>query len=354
MDRKPRVVIAGAGFAGVKTAKLLRDKADITLVAPTDRFVYLPLIHELVSEHETPRTVSKKLADIFQTATLVEDRVIAIDGNEAVTASGDRIPFDHFVHAAGAEPNDFGLPRVRDHTFSFYSIRDAILANGHLKAAAASVYGHPLKVVIVGASFTGVEVAGEVRELMRKLDVDCEIELLDAGEDIFPHQSEDFRAAVWAGLKDMDLKVRLGCRISMVNEGVVVMGKGKDKQAVPADVILWCAGARPRTIDGVDSDVGPTMQMHGRTDVWVVGDAANFPRSMGVPRLAQTAEAEAKLLAHNILNPHRMKEYQVDLKGIIVSIGRNRAVADMGGTLMTGTVPWHIKKRLYKTKIALY
>lgn len=326
----------------------------MTIIAPTDRFVYLPLIHELVSEHETPPSVSKRLSDIFQTATLVEDRVIGIDGHEAVTASGDRYPFDHFVHAAGAEPNDFGLPGVRDHTFSFYSIRDAILANGHLKAAAASVYGRPLKVIIVGASFTGVEVAGEVRELMRKLDVECSIELLDAGDDIFPYQSDEFRAAVWDGLNALDLQVRLRCRIAMVNESVVVMGKGKDKEAIPADVILWCAGARPRTIDGVDNDVGPTMQMKGRDDVWVVGDAANFPREMGVPRLAQTAEAEAKVLAHNILNPDKPKEYQADVKGIIVSLGQDRAVADMGGALLTGKVPWQIKKRLYKTKIRLY
>ncbi len=354
MDGKPRVVIAGAGFAGVKTAKALQGKAHITLIAPTDRFVYLPLIHELVSEHETPPSVSKKLSDIFETATLVEDRVIAIDGHEAITESGDRYPFDHFVHAAGAEPNDFGLPGVRDHTFSFYSIRDAILANGHLKAAAASVYGRPVKVVIVGASFTGVEVAGEVRELMNKLDVECDIDLLDAGDTIFPHQSEEFQTGVWNALEAMNLNVRLGCRIRMVNEGVVVIGAGDDKEAIPADVILWCAGARPRTIDGVDPNVGPTMQVHGREDVWVVGDAANFPREMGVPRLAQTAEGEAKVLAHNILNPHKLKDYKVEIKGIIVSVGRNRAVADLGGTIMTGTVPWHIKKRLYKAKIALY
>ena len=350
---KPRVVIAGAGFAGVKTAKALRGKADITIIAPTDRFVYLPLIHELVSEHETPSSVSKRLSDIFQTATLVEDRVVAIEGNEAVTASGDRYPFDHFVHAAGAEPNDFGLPGVREHTFSFYSIRDALLANGHLKAAAASVYGRPVKVVLIGASFTGVEVAGEVRELMRKLDVECDIDLLDAGEDIFPHQSKEFRDGVWKALGEMDLNVRLGCRISIVNEGVVIMGNGPDKEAITADVILWCAGARPRTIDGVDPNVGANMQMAGREDVWVVGDSANFPREMGVPKLAQTAEQMAPIAAYNILHPDRMKDYRPELKGVIVSVGRDRAVAEMAGTTLTGKIPWHIKKRLYMAKIRL-
>lgn len=350
---RPKVVIAGAGFAGVKVAKLLRGKADITLVAPTDRFVYLPLIHELISESETPPSVSKKLKDIFRTATLVESRVVAVEGSEAITAEGERLPFDVFVDAIGAEPNDFGIPGVRDHTFSFYSIRDALLANGNLKAAAASVYGRPLKVLIIGASFTGIEVAGETRELMQKLDVECEIELLDAGSKIFPHQSAAFRRAIHDEMRRADLNVTLGSRITAVNDGVVVVVDEKGRRAHAGDVILWCAGARPRSIDGIDTNVLPTLRSVTRNDVYIVGDAANFPREMAVPKLAQTAEAQAKVVAHNILHPDDPRDYEVELKGLIVSIGQARAVAEIGGSLLTGSVPWQIKKRLYKTKIAL-
>lgn len=347
-----RVVIAGAGFAGIKVARALQGRANVTLIAPTDRFVYLPLIHELVSEREKPPTVSKRLPHIFS-GTLVEDRVAAIEGNHAVTASGQRHEFDHFVHAAGAEPNTYGVPGVRENSFSFYSIRDALLANGHLKAAAASVYGRRPRVLIVGASFTGVEVAGEVRDLMRGLDVECDIELLDAGKDIFRHQSTMFRDEIWKALKQMDLKVHLGRRVVLVNEGVVVTDDDK-KQAIVADVILWCAGARPRTIDGVDPNVRPTLQSATRDDVWVAGDAAQFPAKMGVPKLAQTAEKQALIVAHNILHPHQMRTYKLSLSGIIVSIGRSRAVAELrGGTVMSGKIPWHIKRRLYKTKMRL-
>ncbi|MGB1697206.1 MAG: NAD(P)/FAD-dependent oxidoreductase [Thermoplasmatota archaeon] len=347
---KPRVVIAGAGFAGVKTAKALRGKADITLIAPTDRFVYLPLIHELVSENETPRGVSKRLTDIFQTATLVQGKVDAIEGKEAVLESGERIPFDYFVSAVGAEPNDFGIPGVRDHTFSFYSISDALLANGNLKAAAARVYGRPVKVVVIGASFTGVEVAGEVKELMEKLDVSHDIELLDAGTQIFPHQATEFQEGVSAALDELGLKVRMGATITGVEKGQVLLGD----EVVKADVILWCAGARPRHIEGVNPHTDLTLRDPDRDDVFIAGDAALFDRELGIPKLAQTAEGQAPIVAHNILHPDRMKSYELDLKGVIVSIGQKRAVAQIGDTVMAGKIPWHLKKRLYKTKILLY
>lgn len=358
MAQKRRVVIAGAGFAAVKLAKALRGKADVTVVAPTDRFVYLPLIHELISEHESPPSVSKPLRDILPGARLVESRVVAVEDKEAVTAEGDRLPFDVFVSAIGAEPNDFGIPGVREHTFSFYSVRDALLANGHLKAAAAEVYGRRVKVVIVGASFTGVEVAGEVRELMRKLDVACDIVLMDAAPRVFPNQSPEFQSAIHAGMQAMDLEVKLGQRISAVNDGVVIVApKGKGRRAAePADVILWCAGAKPRTIEGIDPEVGPTLRSASRGDVFVVGDAARFPPEMGVPRLAQTAEQQAPVAAYNILHinePDQWREYRPELKGIIVSIGQDQAVAEIGGQVLKGKIPWHIKKRLYKAKIAL-
>jgi NADH dehydrogenase len=348
---KPRVVIAGAGFAGVKTAKALRGKADITLIAPTDRFVYLPLIHELLSEKESPRTVSKRLTEIFQTATLVEGKVTAIEGKEAVLENGARVPFDYFVSAVGAEPNDFGIPGVREHTFAFYSISDALLANGNLKSAAARVYGRPVRVAIIGASFTGIEVGGEVKELMEKLDVDHEIQFLDAAKEIFPQQAKEFQDGIWKALIELGITVRMNEKIVGVEHEKVLIEGGEEVQA---DVILWCAGARTRQIAGVNPEVGLTLQDPDRDDVFVVGDAAMFPRELGIPKLAQTAEAQAPIAAHNILKPARMKEYEVDVKGIIVSIGQKRAVAQIGDTVMAGKIPWHIKKRLYKTKILLY
>ena len=347
--RTVKVVIAGAGFAGIRTAKALEGKADVTLVAPTDRFVYLPLIHEMVSERQLPRDVTKPLREVLPSTRHVHDRAVAVEGNDLVLASGDRIGFDKLVVAVGAQPNDFGIPGVREHTYSFYSVKDALLANAALKTAAVEHAGRPIRVVVAGASFTGVEVAGEAAELLRRLDFRYDITLLDAGTRLFPHQSDAFRAGVEQGLERLGLKVRMGQRITAVEPGRVHVGD----DTVPADVVLWCAGIQPRRIDGVDTNVRPSLQSGDRDDVFVLGDAADFPRGLGVPKLAQTAEGQAPVAAHNVLHPERMRDYKPDIKGLIVSIGHHFAVADIGDTNMTGNVPWHIKRQLYKTKIRL-
>ncbi|MBW3583006.1 MAG: hypothetical protein KY455_07905, partial [Euryarchaeota archaeon] len=91
-----------------------------------------------------------------------------------------------------------------------------------------------------------------------------------------------------------------------------------------------------------------------RDDVYIVGDAAQFPREMGVPKLAQTAEHQAEIAAWNILNPERHKHYATLVKGIIVSIGHDYAVAELSGDMVyTGKIPWHVKRTLYKAKIRL-
>ncbi len=343
-----KVVIAGAGFAGIRTAKILQGKADVTLVAPADRFVYLPLIHEMVSEKQLPRDVTKPLREICPATTHVHDRVVAVEGHDAILKSGDRLPFDKLVVAIGAEPNDFGLPGVRENTYSFYSVKDALLANAALKTAAVEVAGRPIRVVVVGASFTGVEVAGEAAELLRRLDFRYEIELLDAGDRIFPHQADEFRAGVHAGLERLGLKVRLGQRIQAVEPGKVIVGD----EAIKADVIFWCAGAKPRAIKGVDPAVDMTLASRGHEDIYVLGDAATFHDP--VPKLAQTAELQAPVVAANVLGAAPAKEYEPSIKGLIVSVGHHYAVAQIGETVMAGNVPWQVKRRLYKTKIAWY
>lgn len=355
MADAPRVVVAGAGFAGVRVAKALEGDVDVTLVAPTQKFVYLPLVHEVLSENVVPGEVSRDLGEVLPRTSLVYGRADAVEGNELVLHDGERLPFDVFVMAVGAEPNDFGIPGVAEHTLPFYSVGDALRANATLKHLAAGEPDRPLRVTVVGASFTGVEVGGEVAELLDKLDVDRRVLLLDAMDGIFPNQSEAFRAGVHEGLKRHDLELRLGQRIVEArDDGVLVSAGDGEPTHVPSDVTFWCAGVRPRAVDGADPSVRPTLQSASRDDVFVVGDAANFPPERDVPKLAQTAEDQARLAAHNILNPDQMRTYDPRVRGLIVSIGHHYAVAELqSGAVFTGRVPWHVKRQLYKAKIRL-
>lgn len=349
---KQRIVIAGSGFGGIKVAKALEGQADVTVVSPTDRFVYLPLIHEMLSEHRLPRDVTKRLSRILD-CDHVRARATAVDGNELILDSGDRIAFDRLVVAIGAEPNDFGLPGVRENTYSFYSVKDALLANAALKTAVAEQGDEPLRLAVCGAGFTGVEVAAEAAELLRRLDAPHEIVLLDALPELFLHQSDDFRAGIRAGLERLGIETQLGEMITRVAPGSVHVKEEGGERDIPAEVLFWCAGIRPRRIEGVDPAVDDTMQSHGRDDVWVLGDAAQFPRGLQVPKLAQAAEQQAPIVAHNVLHPERPMHYTPETKGIIASVGHSYAVAEIKGQVLTGKVPLHIKRQLYKAKIRM-
>lgn len=353
MADKRRVVVLGAGFAGIKVAKRLESDCDVTMVAPTDRFVYLPLIHEVLSENVLPSTVTRPIDEILTRTKLVHGRATKVEDFEVVTAAGERLPFDDLVVAVGAEPNDFGVPGVQEHALSFYSVGDALRANATLKMMAAEITDRPLRVVVVGASFTGVEVAGEAATLLDKLGVEREITLLDALPEIFPHQNAEFRTGVHEGMDRLNLALRTNQRIVQVLPGEVRVHGESQPEQVLADVVFWCAGAKARRVEGVNATARTTLQSIARDHIFLVGDAADFPREMGVPKLAQTAEEQAPIAAHNILNPDNPRHYKPNVKGLILSIGHKYAVAQIGDQVWTGQIPWHVKRGLYKAKIAL-
>lgn len=352
----PRVVIAGAGFAGLNIAKALRDACDATLVAPTDRFVYLPLIHEVLSETVGPDDVTRRLKGVLAGVKLVHARADFVDRHELVLTDGRRLGFDVLVVAVGAEPNDFGVPGVGQHALPFYSVGDALRANAVIKMAVADAHdqGRSLRMTVVGAGATGVEVAGEAEMLVKKLSIDHSILVLDALPEIFPRQTAKFRKEVRAGLDRLGIEVRTGQKITKVARDHLVVEDKDGMHRIDSDVTFWCAGVRPRAIAGVDPKVRRTLQSVARDDVYVVGDAATFPKDLPVPKLAQTAEEQTAVVAHNILHPGRKREYRPHVKGIIVSVGHNYAVAELAGRrVMAGNIPWHVKRALYKAKIAL-
>lgn len=354
MPQRKRIVIAGAGFAGVHVAKQLEDDCDVTLVAPTDRFVYLPLVHEVVSDHVRPAEVTRRLADVLPATRLVHGRAQRVEERELVTAAGARFPFDALVVAIGAQPHDYGVKGVHEHALTFASLGDALRANGALKAQAADARPEALRVVVAGAGFTGVEVAGEAAELLDALETPRDILVLDALPEIFPRQGKEFRQRVEAAMREKGIRLETGRKIVEVRADGLVIQVGGGEAFVPSDVTFWCAGIKPRTLEGVDARVRPTLQSAARDDVFVLGDAAMFPREMGVPQLAQTAEDEADVCAWNVLYPERMRKYEPHVRGVIVSIGHHMAVAELrGGVTLAGNIPWHVKRRLYKAKIAM-
>jgi NADH dehydrogenase len=347
-----RVVVAGAGFAGVDVAKALQDDREVVLVAPQEEFVYLPMIHEVLSETSRPGDVSIPLDDIAPKAEHVHGRAQRVEDGELVTTDGQRLAFDRLVVAIGAQPADFGVEGVDEHGLSMYSIGDAMRANAELKHAATEVDGS-LEVTVVGASFTGVEVAGEVADLLDAHDVDRSVRLVEARPRIFPNRSDRFREGVFDGIDRLDIDLHTDAMVDEVTDEAVDARVEDEERTWTSHVTFWCAGVEPRTIEGVDQRVDEQLVSVSDPDVFVAGDAARF-EDREVPRLAQTAEDQADVVVHNVRNPGEPVAYDPQVRGLLVSIGERYAVAELQhGPVFTGRIPWHIKRNLYKAKMTL-
>ncbi len=346
--RRRRVVVAGAGFAGVKTAELLSEDHEVVLVAPRPRFTFLPLVHELVSEETVPVDIERGLDEIAP-ATYVHGTAAAVEDKRLVTEDRQRIRFDALVVAIGAEPHYFGVPGAREHALPLWSLHQALAVNVRLKRMLlASPEAGAYRVTVVGAGATGLEVATEAAAFFDRYDAPHQVRVLEMRPQIFPESRGRFRQEVRQGLKRMGVELLTQTVVREVTpEGPRVATGDEEERVLASDVTVWCAGIRGRMVRPLGMHVDWTLRSVDRDDVWIAGDCARFPEP--VPQLAQTAEAQAEVVAHNVRHPDDPVEYEPKVKGTILSLGPGYAVAETGtGNVMAGKLPWHLKKQYYK------
>jgi NADH:ubiquinone reductase (H+-translocating) len=341
-------VVAGAGFAGMKAAADLAVDHDVVVVAPQPRFTFLPLVHELLSEESVPAEISRPLAELAR-VTYVQGHAVSVEEKRLVTDKGDRIRFDSLVVALGAKPHYFGVPGAPENAHAIWSLEQALEANVRLKRLllhppAAGAY----RVTVVGAGATGLEVATEAAAFFDRYDAPHEVTVLEMRDQLFPLAKPGFRREVEKGLKRFHVKVLFETKVETIGpHAVTVSTKGEAARELPSDLTLWCAGIRGRSLEPLSMKVDWHLQSLERPDVFIAGDCARFPEP--VAQLAQTAEAQGAVVAHNVRHPSRLRTYTPRLKGTILSLGPGYAVAETGGgKVLAGALPWHIKKQYYK------
>lgn len=346
--RRRRVVVAGAGFAGMKAAELLTTDHEVVVVAPRPRFTFLPLVHELLSEETVPADIERGLDEIAP-ATYVQGKAAAVEEKRLVTEDGQRIRFDALVVAIGAEPHFFGVPGAREHALPLWSLHQALAVNVRLKRLllmppTAGSY----RITVVGAGATGLEVATEAAAFFDRYDAPHEVRVLEMRPQIFPESRARFRREVRKGLKRLGVQLMTQTVVKEVTADGPRVAMGEDEQRVLAsDATIWCAGIRGRMVRPLSMKVDWTLRSVDHDAVWIAGDCARFPEP--VAQLAQTAEAQGEVVAYNVRHPDQPKTYEPKVKGTILSLGPGYAVAETGtGNVMAGKLPWHLKKQYYK------
>ncbi len=371
---RPKIVIVGAGFGGMATARSLkRAEADIVLIDRTNHHLFQPLLYQVATAALSPAdiaTASRVLLRGQNNATVLMAEVAGIDtaGKAVVLVDGRRIAFDYLVLATGAAYSFFGHDDWAEHSQVLKSLDDALDIRKRLLSAfeRAEQSEDPdevkrlLTFVIVGGGPTGVELAGTIAELarstlardFRRIDPQsARIILCEAGQNVLGAFPKDLPAYAAEALASLGVDVRLGQAVSLVDADGIVLGG----ERIGAQTVVWCAGTQARPAAqwlGAASarngavKVLPDCSVPGHPCIFAIGDVASFDPGTGnpLPGLAPVAKQQGayvgKLLAATITGRGPTPPFRYRNLGTMAVIGRSRAIADFGKFQLKGFPAW--------------
>jgi NADH dehydrogenase len=369
-----RVVVVGAGFAGLECAKELRGApVEVTVVDRNNFHTFTALLYQVATAELSPAEVGFPVRTVFRRAGNISVRRGAVTGVDWTgrTVEVDRgapLPFDHLVLAAGATTNWFGVPGAEEHGFPLYSMGDALRLRNHLLGQFESadvdnslVAQGALTVVIVGGGPTGVEMAGALVELIRKVLAEdfrglevgrARVVLVEQQDAVLGAFSGPSQRHAAEELRGLGVELRLGERVEAVTADGVQLAGG---EVLPARTLVWAAGTRANPLAaqlgvavtvGGRVVVGPDLRIPDHPEAFVIGDLAALPGPGGsvLPQLAPVAQQSGRFVGRAIARlaegrpPGRFRYRDL---GTMATIGRRQAVADLPwGLRLSGTVGW--------------
>jgi len=366
-----RIVIAGAGYAGLHVALRVVTQLDedhparITLV---DRYDYHQVLTELPRVAAGTRAVDAVRVPLDQVLTrrvrFVRTTITGFDiaARQALTDAG-AIPYTRLVLALGSRPNDFAIEGLAERALFLWSADDARVVWTAVNRAVTDAAGTSdpaeqrrlLTVVIGGAGATGVELAGELAEelpaLAARHDIAadrCRVVLVEAGHTILAGSSPDLIARAGRILADLGVVVRTNAAIV---EALPEGARLKSGEVVEGNVFVWAGGVKaPAIVAGLGLDVGYNgrikvdhyLRALDHPEIFVAGDLASVvdPESgHALPPLAQIALEEGDTVAYNLqaeLYDRPLRAFGFHNKGFVVSVGGERGVADVAGRTIGG------------------
>lgn len=368
---RPCVVVVGAGFGGLETARALGDTPfDVVIVDRENYHAFLPLLYQVAVSGLSAQDVTHPVRSIVRRLPNVRFRMAEVTGLDpagraVLTADGERIHYDALVIAAGSRTEYFGNEGAAALAFPLHHVEDAMALRNHvlLCLERAAQTDDPaerealLGFVVVGGGPTGVELAGMLAEMRRHvvpkdfpgLESAMRVVLLEGRDQLLGAFPEPLTQRALEQIGELGVEVRLGAMVEAVDEEGVRLRGG---ERLRARTVVWAAGVRGAALGerlGVPLGRGgrvpvlPTLQLEPHPDVYVIGDLALVQGAEGLPQVAQVAMQQGRRAARNIVRarlglPPRPFVYRDP--GSMATIGRNRAVAHVFGLRLSGRAAW--------------
>jgi NADH dehydrogenase len=373
---RPRVVIVGAGFAGLSAAKALGDRpwhhglVDVTVVDRHDHHVFTPFLYQVATALLEPSGAAQPTRSLLRKLGNVEFRLATVTGFDATLrqVNTDRGPlaYDYLILAAGAGNDYFHNTDIAAHSLGLNNLGEALTLRNHLLACfeAACWAADParraqlLTFAVVGGGPTGVEFSAALAVLIKQMagrdfpGIDANeprIVLVEASEAPLGSFAANLQEAAAAGLAAKGIQIRSETKVAGVDPGGLTMDGG---DRIEAATVVWAAGVRanvlaetlPVTGSHGRGVVSQSLQVDRHPEVFVVGDMAEIPGRAGpLPMLAQVAIQSGRRAARSVLAQCAGKEAQTfryrDL-GTMATVGRGDAVAQIGRVQLSGRPGW--------------
>ena len=369
---RPRIVIVGGGFGGLKAAEgLARLPVDITLIDRKNHHTFQPLLYQVATAGLSPGEIAAPIRWILRNQKNVEVLLAEVQDfdleRRRVRLAEVEVAYDYLIVAAGASHGYFGHDQWEAYAPGLKTIEDALEIRRRVllafelaeRQAAAHEEILPLNFVIIGGGPTGVELAGTLAEISRHVlahefrginPKSTRILLLEGGPRILPAYAEDLSQSAEEQLDHLGVEVQTKALVTSVDADAVCIGADR----IPAAVILWAAGVSASPLGkklGAPVDragrvlVNPDLSVPGHPEVFVIGDLAALNDEQGklLPGVAPVAMQEGAAVARNItrdLGKDPRKPFHYFDKGSLATIGRSAGIAQFGKVHISGVIAW--------------
>ncbi len=371
----PRVIIIGGGFGGVEVARKLKDKeVEVVLIDRNNFHTFQPLMYQVATGTLAEDAISFPIRKMFKSQQNFRFRmaeVLRIDNEKKeVHTSVGTYDYDYLVIATGATSNFFGNAEVEKYSLPMKSIKEAlnirsyVLQNLEEAVLRKNISDREryLNFVVVGGGPTGVELSGAIAEIqlhMLKKDYpelsenEMKVYLVEGTGKILGALSEKSSRDAERYLKELGVKVMLNTQVTGYDGNTITFNNG---ESIPTKTVIWGAGVKGQFPEGIHADyiergnrirTNGQCQVEGFDGIYAIGDVSamiteDTPR--GLPGVAPAAQQQGKYVAQHIMNILSGKPNEENFKyfdkGSMATVGRNRAVVDMGKLHMKGFIAW--------------
>ena len=368
MSEKSRICIIGGGFGGLYTALRLSEfpwkseqKPEITLIDKSDRFLFSPLLYELITEEMQSWEIAPPFAELLANTGIIfhqgSVRGIDIEAKQVSLSDDSIVNYDKLVLATGGKTPVDMVPGAKEHALPFRSLNHAYRLQEELRLL-EEANPDKIRVAVVGGGYSGVELACKLAD---RLGEKGRIRIIERGEQILKDSSDFNRETAIKALEKNKIWQDIETEVAEVGSDTISLTYKGQTDTIPVDLVLWTVGSQ---VAGLVSDlplakndkglleIEPTLLVEGRDDIYALGDVADCYDQHGkpLPATAQVAFQQSDYCAWNLwasITNRPLLSFRYQPLGEMMTLGMDNATINGLGLKLDGPMAYIARRLIY-------